>query len=304
MATFGLSSQVGYSIAPHARIDSAALSVDRSFDSGYRGNASLLRVFDTKTTVLSAGLTKNFGRFALGLTGSISSRREVAVGLQLFMALGRDPRTGRWYADALPLAGSGAVAARAFVDRNLNGVHDSGEEFVSNAAFMLGGGGRHPQRTGEDGSVVISRLAPHCYADISLDASTLEDPQWTPRTQGVRVLPRPGRTQLVDFPVVSTSDIDGTVFVVEEQGKRPIGNAVVELVDAKGEVVMQTRSSGDGFYLLHQVLPGRYVVRISPEQASELALAAGPQRSVEVKVDSDFISGQDLQLLRARVPGN
>lgn len=301
LASYGLSAQLGYTLAPQLRVDYATLSLDRRFDAGYRATAGLLQVFESKTTVVSTGLTKHFGLFALGLSGSLSNRRELALGLQLFMALGRDPRSGHWFADALPLANSGAIAARAYVDKNLNGIHDAGEEFIANAAFTLDGGGRQPQRTGEDGTVLLSRLAPHRYADVSLDASTLEDPQWMPRSKGVRVLPRPGRSQILDFPVVATSDIDGTVFAVSEQGQPPIGNAEVELVDAVGEVVMQTRSSGDGFYLFHQVLPGRYAVRISPAQAAELFLDTGPPRAVDVSLDSNFISGQDLQLSRRQV---
>lgn len=56
--------------------------------------------------------------------------------------------------------------------------------------------------------MLITRLAPHRYTDISVDPSTLEDPQWTPLARGVRVLPRPGRTQVVEFPVASTSPLN------------------------------------------------------------------------------------------------
>ena len=117
--------------------------------------------------------------------------------------------------------------------------------------------------------------------------------------QGVRVLPRPGVVQMLEFPVVSTSEIDGTVYLLDKAGntdKRGIGDAVVELVDSQGTVVMSTPSSSDGFYLLRQVMPGRYVLRISPAQATKLALAATLERPVEVMPDGDFISGQNLEL--------
>ena len=117
--------------------------------------------------------------------------------------------------------------------------------------------------------------------------------------KGVRVLPRPGLVQMLEFPVVSTSEIDGTVYLLDKTGnadKRGIGDAVVQLVDSQGVVVMSTPSSSDGFYLLRQVMPGRYVLRISPVQASKLALAATLERPVEVMPDGDFISGQDLEL--------
>ena len=94
-------------------------------------------------------------------------------------------------------------------------------------------------------------------------------------------------------------EIDGTVYLRNEANnthKRGIGDAVVQLVDSQGVVVMSTQSSSDGFYLLRQVMPGRYVLRISPAQATKLALVSTLERPVEVMPDGNFISGQDLEL--------
>lgn len=293
----GLSAQLGYSLKPDARVDSMALSADRSFNDRNRINFGVLRSFSgSPLTQVTLGASRRFDAFSLGVSGSYSSRNELTLGLQLFIALGRDPRTGQWTADALPLAGTGAVSARAFVDRNLNGVRDSDEEWVPNAGFLLNNGGRHPTRTDAAGLALINRLAPGRYTDIALDPGTLEDPQWKPVSAGVRVLPRPGLVQAVEFPVASTSEIDGTVSLLEKGKRRGIGDAVVELVDAQGNVVSQTKSASDGFYILHQVLPGRFTVRISPDQASKLKLGGSLTRAVSVPADGDFISGQDLEL--------
>ncbi len=296
VADMGLTGQLGYSVSPTLGFDSLALTADRSLANGYHISTSLLRTFSAGTTLVAGGLSKNFGSFALAVNTSYSSQRELALGLQLFVALGREPRTGQWFAEAVPMAGMGAVSARAFVDRNLNGIRDSDEEFVVNAGFILNGGGRHPVRSAEDGTALIDRLTPGHYADIALDPATLEDPLWKPQTEGVRVLPRPGRVQMLEFPVVSTSEVDGTVYLIDKTGRRGIGDAVVELVDSKNAVVMSTPSSSDGFYLLRQVMPGRYVLRISPEQVHKLALAPTLERLVNVLPDGDFISGQDIEL--------
>ncbi|MDB5929312.1 MAG: hypothetical protein JWR60_1019 [Polaromonas sp.] len=296
MAGIGLSGQMGYSLKPEARLDSLAFTADRNLNSGYRVNAGLLHAFAGRTTLVSGGVSKNFGRFALAVSGSYSSQRDLAVGLQLFVALGRKPRTGEWFADAVPMAGMGAVSARAFVDGNLNGIRDPHEELVPNAGFIINSGGRHPARSAEDGTAFIGRLPPGRYTDIALDPATLEDPLWKPHTEGVRVLPRPGLVQMLEFPVVSTSELDGTVYLVGDKGRRGIGDAMVELVNSQGAVLMSTPSSSDGFYLLRQVLPGRYTLRISPEQTSKLALASTRELTVDVMPEGDFISGQDLEM--------
>jgi hypothetical protein len=60
--------------------------------------------------------------------------------------------------------------------------------------------------------------------------------------------------------------------------------------------VASTRSSPDGYYLLHQVLPGHYVLRIAPEQATKLGLEGKLERTLAVPPDGDFINGQDFEL--------
>ena len=292
----GLNAQVGYALAPSASLQTVAMNADRALGDAYRINAGLQHTMQDRLTLMSIGISKNLGSFGLATSASVSSRREVSIGLQLFVALGREPRSGNWLFDAQPLAGTGAVSARAFVDRNQNGLRDPGEELIPNAGFILNGGGRHPSRTDAKGTAFIGRLAPDQYADVSLDPDTLEDPQWKPSTPGVRVLPRPGVVDLVEFPVIATSEIDGTVYLSEKGRRREIGDVRIELVDAKGAVVATTRSSRDGYYLLHQVVPGRYDIRVAPEQAAKLGLDGVLSRPLSVPPDGDFISGQDLEL--------
>ncbi|MEO8311771.1 MAG: carboxypeptidase-like regulatory domain-containing protein [Caldimonas sp.] len=295
----GVSAQAGYTVRPRLALETLALTADRALGAAYRVVGGVQRTMSSPLTVFSAGLTKNLGSFGLGLNASYSSKRELTLGLQLFVAIGREPRSGAWMVDAQPLAGTGAISARAFVDRNQNGVRDAGEELVPEAGFIINGGGRHPSRTDGSGTAFIGRLVPGQYADIALDPTTLEDPQWKPLTPGLRVLPRPGVVEVLEFPVVATSEIDGTVFLVRKGDRRGIGSARVELVDERGNVVASTQSSGDGYYLLHQVLPGRYSLRIAPEQAEKLGLQGALVRALTVPIEGDFINGQDFELSAA-----
>ncbi len=47
------------------------------------------------------------------------------------------------------------------------------------------------------------------------------------------------------------------------------------------------------------MLPGRYTLRIAPEQAEKLQLDGALARPLTVPVDGDFINGQDFELKRA-----
>jgi hypothetical protein len=294
----GISSQVFYSVRPKASLDGLVLTADRAIGEGHRINTGLLRDLRNGSTLWTMGVSRRFSNFALALNGSVDHARQWTAGLQLFMALGHDPRNDRWFAESLPLAGQGAVVARAFVDRNLNGLRDLGEEAVANAAVILNNGSRHPVRTDGDGTVLISRLPAGRYSDLALDNGTLEDPQWKPLLAGARVLPRPGLVQVLDFPVAATADIDGTVYLWEGPTRRAVGDAVVELVDAAGQVVQRVRSASDGFFTMPQVLPGDYRLRVSAEQVTKLRLQDNAERSLKIGPDSDFVNGQDLELRR------
>lgn len=293
----GLNAQLDYALRPEVALRTLALTADHSLANGYRINGGVLHSPTARSTQFSGGLSKSFGGFAMAVSAGYSTRHELIVGLQLFMALGRDPRSGNWFGDAQPLAGTGAVSVQAFVDKNMNGVRDPDEEPVPNAGFFIGSGGRYPARTGRDGTAFINRLSPAQYADIALDPSTLEDPQWKPSVQGVRVLPRPGVVQVVDFPVIYTAEVEGTVYLVDAAGRRRgIGDARLELVNAQGEVLATTKSSPDGYYLLHQVAPGPATLRIAPEQARKLRLTGALSRPLQVPADGEFLSGQDFEL--------
>jgi hypothetical protein len=300
MTNTSLSGQMAYSLAPSARVDSFAVAANRQLDQNFMLNTGLSHTLLSHQTLLTAGLGKKFDAFMLTLSGGISSNKEFMLGVMVSMAMGRDPRGGKWNFDALSMAGTGAVSARAFVDRNMNGVRDADEEPIPNAGFIINSGGRSPNQTDADGLAYLKHLPVKQYTDIALDPGTLEDPLWKSLKPGVRVLARPGGVQAVEFPAVSTSEIDGTVSLLENDKRRGIGDALVELIDASGKVVASTRSSSDGFYLLTQVLPGQFTLQISPEQMAHLGLAGAKARPIAITADGDFINGQDFDL---RAPG-
>jgi hypothetical protein len=292
----GLSAQVDFAMKPGWRNQAMAVSADHSIFSGVRLNASLLHMATDGLTQLGMGLSKNLGRYAMGINAAYTNRRELSLGLQVFVGLGHDPGTGSWVPDAQPMASSGGVSARAFVDLNGNGLRDPGEALLPGVGFVVNQGGRHPRRTDDAGQAFIDRLPTGQYTDIAIDTSTLEDPQWRPSTPGLRVLPRPGHVDVVDFPVVSTSEVEGTVFLLSNDARKPIGNVRLELVNDAGEVLDTTTSASDGYYLLHQVSPGQVRVRVAPDQVAQLGLSGELFKALRIPTESDFIGGVDFEL--------
>jgi hypothetical protein len=294
----GLSAQMDYGIRPVAALQAFTLTADRMLSSGFRLNAGVVHLPSSDQTLLSGGVSKNLGAFSVAVSGSYSSDREAVLGMQMFVALGKDPRKDRWWADAQPVAGGGAVSARVFLDRNNNGVRDDSEVLLSGAGFVINRGGRHPVRTDNQGSALMARLPAGQYVDVALDDGTLEDPQWKSRVPGWRVLARPGHVDMLEFPVVPSSEIEGTVYLMHKGQRRGVGDARLELLDEQQQVVARTTSSSDGYYLMHQVPPGQMTLRIAPDQAAKLKLSGAMTRQLLVPPEGDFLSGQDFELTK------
>ena len=297
VAGIGLSGQLGYSFKPQRQLDTVALSGDKRLGEAYLLNLGLVRSLISHDTLLTAGLNKNLGSYGLGLSASYSSRRVATVGLQLFIATSREPRQGQWRFDALPKADGGAASVRVFLDDNGNGVMDAGEQPLENVALMVNGS-RVPVRTNAAGIAMLDRLPTRKNVDISIDTQTLEDPYWVPQREGVRLVPRPGRVAELDFPVVLTSEIDGTVYLVEKMAKRGMGDVLMELLDPQRKVASTIKSSSDGYYIIPAVVQGRYALRVAPAQLKQFDLIDPGERDIVILPDGKFINGIDFLLSR------
>jgi hypothetical protein len=294
VAGIGVTGQLQYSIKPVRTLNNLALTADKYFAEGYMLNMGVLRAFQNPHYDLTAALNKSLGSFGLGLTARYSTQHEYGAAIQLFMALGREPRSGAWHADAQPLAPTGAASIRVFLDKNLNGTMDPADEPIRNAGFTVNGGSQLA-RTDAAGIAYLSHLPPDQHVDIALDNTTLEDPQWMARQPGVRVVPRPGKVAQIEFPVIVTGEIDGTTSLVGPNGtRRPAGDLQLELVDSQRKVVAQARSGSDGYFVLGNVAPGDYLLRIAPEQLKRLHMHDLGMHLVSISQDGSFVNGREL----------
>lgn len=144
----------------------------------------------------------------------------------------------------------------------------------------------------------MDRLPTRQYVDIAVDRQTLEDPYWAPLREGVRLVPRPGRPAELDFPVILTSEIDGTVYLLEKGGRRSLGDVTLQLLDMERKLITTITSGPDGYYIIPALAQGRYYVRVSPEQRKRSGLEDPGMREVTVRSDGKFVNGIDFLLTR------
>jgi hypothetical protein len=112
----------------------------------------------------------------------------------------------------------------------------------------------------------------------------------------VRIVPRPGVVDQVDFAISTTGEIDGTAYLVKEGVRRPIGDLHLEMVDADDKVVAGIDSAADGYYVITGLFPGTYRLRAAPGQLARLGLQGPPARTVEIGPEGTVLNGRDMEV--------
>jgi hypothetical protein len=196
------------------------------------------------------------------------------------------------------MAEEGAAVARVFLDRDLDGHFGPGDQPLAGVRFGTEGAVLRGA-TDDRGVVRLSDLPLHRPVEVGLNVGSLEDPLSVPAKEGFRFTPRPGAAPVVDFPVVMSGEIEGTVAAQGNQGTARIANIPMELLAPDGAVVRKVRSEYDGFFLFERVPPGRYRLRVQPESLRPLGLVPPPERAVGIGAEGETVRGMDFLLQEA-----
>jgi hypothetical protein len=289
-----LRSSLSYELKPVRQLTTSTVTADWLINRDTSARFAIQRQLNgDRIITYTAGLNNRFDWFALGLLGDYSTDHSLNARLTLSFSFGREPRTGRWSVGGRDIADKGAISARVFLDENQNGRFDAGDQPIEGVTFIANNR-RIATPTGEDGTAFITGLPAHRATNFTILRKSLEDPFWIPRPEGVAVVVRPGVVGQADFAVVSTGEVDGTVYRRRGTSEQEIADVVVQLLDTEGKLVTEVKTAFDGFYLFEFVPPGHYVVRIDPEQMARLKLTASPESAVGIHGDSTVVNGVDF----------
>jgi hypothetical protein len=287
--------QLNHTLHPTVRAQVGSIVTDMSLPAGIRMNTAVTHVFRNRDTTLSVNLNRSFGAFSLRAGFTRNSTRSISGSIQVFTSVARDSRADRWHFGAIPLGSSGAASVRTFLDKNLNNRFDEGDEAIEGATFRVNGS-TSPVKSDAAGYAYLARLPSHRQVSVEVNPGSLEDSQWSPLIPGVTLLPRPGRSASLDFAVIVTADIDGFVYLERNGQQRGVSDVVLQLYDARGEVVSSVRSIGDGYYIFTGVRPGRYKIGVAPDLIERLGLEPVDPQPVEILSDGSFVDAVDFVL--------
>ncbi len=288
MQQWQVRSGLNYTMKPRAEITSANAELRYRGDDSFSAAVSVQRNFLTSIISTGAQVSYDFGEFLGSVDADWQKEQGFVFTLRASTSLGPFGDSGKYDFSSKKLSGITPVKGKIFLDKNDDGIFNEGDEPVEDAKLLIDGRGTRDY-TDENGVVVV-RNGGSGVRNVEVDKSSLVDPYFRPTVDGYSTVLRQGGMPYMEFPVIETGSIDGTVL--DDNSGDPVEGMRLELVDAAGEVVANAETAYDGFYTFEFIKPGDYTVRADPTYQVNV-----PPMSVSVASDDLFAYGIDLALM-------
>ena len=289
ISNWELRSNLAYTLHPLRQITSSRGEVRYKPSEGFSISGNLQRDFITR--LYQAGLQAGYDFGAL--LGSANATWSQGTGAKFMVtasaSLGPNGPGGRYTLNSAKLSQTAPVRARIFLDNNNNGKFDEDDKPLENAKLLIGGAGTK-EESEADGFVTAVASGAGGLVNVEIDKSSLEDPYYQPASEGFSIVPRPGSLPYLEFPIVQTGSIEGSVR--RQSNGSPVQGMKIQIVNEKDAVVDSVETAFDGFYSVDFIPPGTYTVRTDPAYGVNV-----PPQSVTVTPDDLFPSGIDLELI-------
>ena len=187
-------------------------------------------------------------------------------------------------------ANHGGVVGRVFNDSDNNGIFSERDTPISNVSIFAPQAFRKAD-TDEHGSAYLTSLRPYKATDIQIDQDSLPDISMRSSHAGNSVRPRAAQWSIIDFPVASTGEIDGTLYRQADGQRQPQPGMMIELRNANNDVVNFKISGQDGFFLFEHVLYGEYTVTLVEAKRDRLT---HPAPAIILNTSTPYHSGLEL----------
>ncbi len=292
---------LSYEIGPDAGIDTAYANVDIQISERQALRLGVVRALGPQgATSFQASGVYRASRFDVSVNAAYEADRgDWQIGLQLGFGLSYDPFSRRYEVTRPGVSAGGSVAVEAFVDANGDGLRQPSEGGVPNVVLETPAG---PAVTGADGRVLASGLGDAAATRLRVNLEGIDDPFLIGPTQAVEVVPRPGRTAVVAYPMQITSEVELVARLMRDGQTRTLAAVDLRLVPVAGGTPMTARTDHAGVAFVEGLKPGRYRIELDPDQARDLGLSLEPTAELVAPAGGGFLRGGDI-VIRVTEPG-
>ncbi|MEN5362770.1 hypothetical protein [Brevundimonas intermedia] len=287
---------VSYELSPDLGVDTAYATVDWQISDANALRLGVVRTLAPQAaTSLQASNLWRARRFDLALNVAYEAeRRDWRIGLQMGFGFGYDPLQRRYELTRPGVAGGGAVAVNAWIDANGDGVRQPGEQGVGGLVADTPAGA---EVTDDDGRVFATGLGDAAIARIRLNDEAIEDPFLIGGAGAIEIVPRAGRTVVIDRPMTRSAEVELTALFIHDDGaSRPLAALDVELVSERDGRVIRGRSDHAGVLFFEGVPPGAYALRLQADQARTQGMSLVAPVILIVPADGGFVRGSEVRV--------
>ena len=289
---------ISYEVGPDAGIESAYFNADFPVHETTAIRLGVVHALgEQEITTVQASALYRAALFDVSLTTAYETGDGAwTVGLQFGFGLSFDPFARRYRIARPGVATGGSVALEAFVDANGDGRRDPGEAPIANVGLEAPGG---TVVTGIDGQVLGGGLGDGAGSRMRVNLEGIDDPFLVGPSEAVEVVPRPGRTALIRYPMQITSEVEVTVRLRRGDQTRTLAAVELRLVPVEGGEPAAVRTDHAGIAFLEGLRPGRYRIELDPTQAESLGLRLEGAPEVVAPADGGFVRAPDIYI---RIP--
>ena len=282
---------IDYDVMPDRELRRGLVDVSTRLG-GHQLSARVQHDFRTKSQDIAGRWSRDLEGIRLGAEARYNSATQDVQGvLTLSFAMDRNPGgTGLRFGDRAS-SDRGSLFVRAFLDENSDGVFEDGEPLMPLSDLLTEPRGRTTEQS--DG-VRVDGLATNRRVGIALQDDALADPFAIPSDAGLVVTPRAGRTARIDYPVLSSAELE--VDLVSDTGE-PVANTVLTLKPCNTASHLSTirqRTAFDGKAVFDRIRPGCYYIQTSmaEDRLPKVLLHADEQEQVTLMVPARDIKGR------------
>jgi len=217
--------------------------------------------------------------------------KRVTMTLQQRGSVRFDHHNNRFMFDRRQAVGYGSAVVRPFLDENYNGLKDPTEENVPGLKARIAGAGGRPR--GGDRTYYYDRLRPYDEYLVQIDQYSLDDPTLKPSNENYKVTLNPSVVTAIEVPIVTASEISGSVRRQIGDGTTGVGGVRVMLLNISKDILTEVPTFNDGEYYYLGLLPGSYRAYLDPDQLSRAGYRSEPE-SIEFDI-KPVIGGEMIE---------